>query len=56
MAELAGRMITAALVVVPGPEGTVTLVRQERGPYAGGWPPSVTSGIQWLWRYTPSIG
>jgi 8-oxo-dGTP diphosphatase len=37
MAELAGRVITAALVVVPGPDGTVTFVRQERGPYAGWW-------------------
>ena len=36
MAEAAGRVITAALVVVPGPGGTVTFVRQERGPYAGG--------------------
>ena len=33
--EAAGRVITAALVVVPGPGGTVTFVRQERGPYAG---------------------
>lgn len=30
-------MITAALVVVPGPGDTVTFVRQERGPYAGWW-------------------
>jgi ADP-ribose pyrophosphatase YjhB (NUDIX family) len=37
MAELAGRVITAALVVIPGPDGTVTFVRQERGPYAGWW-------------------
>ena len=37
MAEAAGRLITAALVVVPGPGGTVTFVRQERGPYAGWW-------------------
>jgi 8-oxo-dGTP diphosphatase len=37
MAEAAGRVITAALVVVPGPGGTVTFVRQERGPYAGWW-------------------
>jgi 8-oxo-dGTP diphosphatase len=29
--------VTAALVVVPGPAGTVTFVRQERGPYAGFW-------------------
>ena len=28
---------TAALVVVPGPGGTVTFVRQARGPYAGFW-------------------
>jgi 8-oxo-dGTP diphosphatase len=33
----AGRVVTAALVVVPGPDGTVTFVRQERGPYAGWW-------------------
>ena len=37
MAELAGRVITAALVVIAGPGGTVTFVRQERGPYAGWW-------------------
>ena len=37
MTEAAGRLITAALVVVPGPGGTVTFVRQERGPYAGWW-------------------
>lgn len=36
-AEPAGRVITAALVVVPGPGDTVTFVRQERGPYAGWW-------------------
>jgi ADP-ribose pyrophosphatase YjhB (NUDIX family) len=30
-------VVTAALVVVPGPDGTVTFVRQERGPYAGWW-------------------
>jgi ADP-ribose pyrophosphatase YjhB (NUDIX family) len=34
---VAGQVITAALVVVPGPDGTVTFVRQERGPYAGWW-------------------
>ena len=33
----AGRVVTAALVVVPGPGDTVTFVRQERGPYAGWW-------------------
>jgi len=33
----AERVITAALVVVRGPGGTVTFVRQERGPYAGWW-------------------
>jgi len=32
-----GRVVTAALVVVPGPAETVTFVRQERGPYAGYW-------------------
>ena len=37
MAEVAGRVIAAALVVVPGPGDTVTFVRQERGPYAGFW-------------------
>lgn len=36
-AEVAGRVVTAALVVVPGPGETVTFVRQERGPYAGWW-------------------
>jgi 8-oxo-dGTP diphosphatase len=30
-------VVTAALVVVPGAAGTVTFVRQERGPYAGFW-------------------
>jgi 8-oxo-dGTP diphosphatase len=30
-------VITAAVVVVPGPGGMVTFVRQERGPYAGWW-------------------
>jgi len=29
--------VTAALVVVPGAVGTVTFVRQQRGPYAGFW-------------------
>lgn len=33
----AGHVVTAALVVVPGPAKTVTFVRQERGPYAGFW-------------------
>jgi 8-oxo-dGTP diphosphatase len=37
MTENAGRVVTAALVVVPGPGDTVTFVRQERGPYAGFW-------------------
>lgn len=32
-----GRVVTAALVVIPGPGETVTFVRQERGPYAGFW-------------------
>lgn len=32
-----GRVTTGALVIVPGPDGTVTFVRQERGPYAGSW-------------------
>ena len=32
-----GQVTTGALVVVPGPGGTVTFVRQERGPYAGSW-------------------
>jgi 8-oxo-dGTP diphosphatase len=32
-----GRVVTGALVVVPGPADTVTFVRQERGPYAGFW-------------------
>jgi 8-oxo-dGTP diphosphatase len=35
--QAAGRVITAALVVVPGPGETVTFIRQERGPYAGWW-------------------
>jgi 8-oxo-dGTP diphosphatase len=37
VADAAGRVVTAALVVVPGPGDTVTFVRQERGPYAGWW-------------------
>jgi 8-oxo-dGTP diphosphatase len=35
--QAAGRVVTAALVVVPGPGDTVTFVRQEHGPYAGWW-------------------
>jgi 8-oxo-dGTP diphosphatase len=35
--QAAGRVVTAALVVVPGPWATVTFIRQERGPYAGWW-------------------
>lgn len=31
------RVVTAALVVVPGPDETVTFVRQQHGPYAGFW-------------------
>jgi|tagenome__1003787_1003787.scaffolds.fasta_scaffold17382613_1 hypothetical protein len=30
MAELAERVIMAALMVIPGPDGTVTFVRQDR--------------------------
>jgi hypothetical protein len=37
VAEVAGRVIPAALVIIPGPGETVTFVRQERGPYAGWW-------------------
>jgi len=37
MAQALRRVITAALVVVPGPGDTVTFVRQQRGPYAGWW-------------------
>lgn len=37
MPEPKRQVVTAALVVVPGPGGTVTFVRQERGPYAGFW-------------------
>lgn len=33
----AGQVVTAALVVIPGPGESVTFVRQERGPYAGFW-------------------
>jgi 8-oxo-dGTP diphosphatase len=33
----AGRVVTAALVAVPGPGGTVTFVLQQRGPCAGFW-------------------
>ncbi|MDF3291660.1 NUDIX domain-containing protein [Streptomyces silvisoli] len=31
------RVLPAALLVLPGPEGTVTFVRQIKGPYAGNW-------------------
>lgn len=31
------KVMTGALVVVPGPGQTITFVRQERGPYAGSW-------------------
>ncbi|GHH76912.1 hypothetical protein GCM10018793_23870 [Streptomyces sulfonofaciens] len=31
------RVLPAALMVVPGPDGTVTFVRQLGGPYAGNW-------------------
>lgn len=31
------RVVTGALVIVPGPRQTITFVRQERGPYAGSW-------------------
>lgn len=31
------RVVSSALVVIPGPGETVTFVRQERGPYAGFW-------------------
>ncbi len=34
---MTGQVVTAALVVVPGPGETVTFVRQEHGPYAGFW-------------------
>jgi 8-oxo-dGTP diphosphatase len=34
---MAGLVVTAALVVIPGQTETVTFVRQERGPYAGFW-------------------
>ena len=36
VAEAGGRVVTAALAVVPGPGDTVTFVRQERGPYVRG--------------------
>lgn len=32
-----GRVSSAALAIVPGPDGAVTFLRQERGPYAGHW-------------------
>lgn len=32
-----GKVTAAALVVVPGPGGEVTFLRQQRGPYAGHW-------------------
>lgn len=38
------RVVTGALVVVPGPGKTVTFVCQQRGPYAGFW---LLPGIMW---------
>lgn len=32
-----GKVSAAALAIVPGPNGTVTFVHQQRGPYAGHW-------------------
>jgi 8-oxo-dGTP diphosphatase len=32
-----GRVSAAALTILPGPGGTITFVRQLRGPYAGHW-------------------
>jgi 8-oxo-dGTP diphosphatase len=32
-----GKVSAAALAVVPGADGTVTFVHQQRGPYAGHW-------------------
>ncbi|MBX7267517.1 NUDIX hydrolase [Micromonospora sp. Llam7] len=32
-----GKVSSAALAIVPGPDGSVTFLRQERGPYAGHW-------------------
>jgi 8-oxo-dGTP diphosphatase len=31
------KVTTGALAVVSGPDGTITFVHQERGPYAGSW-------------------
>ncbi|ASU78919.1 NUDIX domain-containing protein [Actinopolyspora erythraea] len=31
------RVLVACLAVVPGPDGTVTFVRQRNGPFAGNW-------------------
>jgi 8-oxo-dGTP diphosphatase len=30
-------VLTAAVAVIPGPAGTMTFVRQRKGPYAGSW-------------------
>jgi 8-oxo-dGTP diphosphatase len=35
--SVAGRVLVSALAIIPGPDETVTFVRQERGPYAGWW-------------------
>lgn len=32
-----GKVSSAALAIVPGPDGSITFVRQPRGPYAGHW-------------------
>lgn len=32
-----GKVTAAALAIVPGPDATITFLRQQRGPYAGHW-------------------
>ncbi len=32
-----GHILVACLAVVPGPSGTVTFIRQRKGPFAGNW-------------------
>jgi 8-oxo-dGTP diphosphatase len=32
-----GKVTAAALAIVPGPNATITFLRQQRGPYAGHW-------------------
>lgn len=50
------RVVTAALVVVPGPAETVTFVRQQCGPYAGFWQPTGGNCSESAEDSTPQFG